>query len=423
MTLTHRSKIFAVLIGHTLLRAAIVASGASALSGFFLAELAREGADIGAGTVGVVNSTLDVAVLFGAIPFGALIDRRSPRFVLVLGAIIGALATQLFGLTSFIGIFIMARALEGLGFAAVNPAVLAYLTDITEGDEDVRARTMSWFEMTLFAGIALGQGVAGLLWANFGRTAFTIMAGVYIVAGLIFYATTRLQAREVVETAPRSSLQSLIDVLKEPSLQWLAPAWVASNAIVGLWIAHIVFQLNGPTRPGQWLVGRLTPTQVSLSALIYALVFGAGVVLWGYVMNRIGRIRTMRLGFIGVVFVNFFFFLLNASTNWTAGARLALLFPYAIAVVFQAGFAPAALAFLADVAEASEGRGSAMGIYTVLLSVGNIIGALVGAIFASRYAINGLLIGSMLLVAVGFWSLSYLSEPKLMVEPAADAAH
>lgn len=76
---------------------------------------------------------------------------------MTVGAFLGAAATQLFGMSSRTGIFFLSRTVEGLGAAAEPPSLLSYLTDITEGNHSLRARVMSYFELSLLAGFALGD--------------------------------------------------------------------------------------------------------------------------------------------------------------------------------------------------------------------------------------------------------------------------
>ncbi|MDJ0753847.1 MAG: MFS transporter [Ardenticatenaceae bacterium] len=416
----HPKRILAVLGGHALLRMATVASSASAMAGFYLAALARDGAPIGAGLVGLINGILEVAVLFGALPFGLLIDRRTPRFVLLLGIVMGALATQLFGLTALIPVFLVSRIVEGLAFAAVNPAALAHLTDATSGDEKRRGQVMSWFELTVFIGLALGSAVAGPLWEAFGTWGFSVMAIGYLLAGGLFYWGTAgaPPARETKVAGP-SPLVMLKQAWLDPTIRRLAPAWLSANAIIGLWITHIVFQLSGPVVSGQYLVGRFSPTQVSLMAFIYSVLIGTGVVIWGNLLGRFSRSRAMMISLYGVMAVNVIFFLLNNSNGWPSWARWVVVAIYALFIMVQSGFTPAALAFLADIAGRRPEQGATMGIYTVLFSLGNILGAIIGAFLARWLAINGLVIGSVVLSLIAYFALRDLvnMEREMVLDP------
>jgi len=52
----------------------------------------------------------------------------------------------------------------------------------------------------------------------------------------------------------------------------------------------------------------------------------------------------------------------------------------------ESGFTPAALSLLAGAIGAQAGRGAAMGIYSVLLSIGAIVGSLLAAAFGQTFA-------------------------------------
>jgi MFS-type transporter involved in bile tolerance (Atg22 family) len=66
----------------------------------------------------------------------------------------------------------------------------------------------------------------------------------------------------------------------------------------------------------------------------------------------------------------------------------------------ESGFTPAALALLAGVIGAQSGRGAAMGIYSVLLSVGAILGSLIAAVLGKRFAVDGLIYGTLAMAVI-----------------------
>lgn len=407
------SKLYAVLAANTLLRSAMTASGSNALIGFYLADLALKGENVNPALVGNLNATHDAIALLFAIPFGMMIDRYSPRVVLVMGALSGAAATQLFGLTGMLGVFFVARALEGLGTAATTPGILAYLTDATAPVPEKRGQVMSWFEITLFLGLAVGNLVSGPLWERLGTTAFGLISIFYLLAAFIFLR--RAETRRVRVVSRGRPLAGLRETFSNKNLLRLAIPWLIFNAVVGLWLSQLAFQLNGPKKLGQWLVGRLSPSQTSVALFLYIITFSIGVWYFGLQIGRIPRTRIMRTGFMAMFGVVICFFFLNNSSEWTTTARLSILPFYAVAAGLQGAFPPAALSFLADVAGSSQGRGSAMGIYTLLLSLGNISGALLGGQLGNAFALNGLLIGTLFLAIIGLFSLRFLNEKSVPV--------
>lgn len=84
--------------------------------------------------------------------------------------------------------------------------------------------------------------------------------------------------------------------------------------------------------------------------------------------------------------------------------------------MIESGFTPAALAWLAQTLPLQSGRGAAMGIYSVLLSIGAIGGGLLAAVFGARYAIDGPLYATVLMAvaALAFLRWPGACEPRTM---------
>ena len=82
-----------------------------------------------------------------------------------------------------------------------------------------------------------------------------------------------------------------------------------------------------------------------------------------------------------------------------------------LGVLFESGFTPAALAYLAEIAEERPGhRGSVMGLYSVLLSVGQLLGGGLAAPFADRLGINGLILLTGLLCLIALFTVMLLGH-------------
>ena len=72
---------------------------------------------------GLLGALAFSAELVGAIPLGMLSDAVAPRRLMTAGALLGAAATQLFGMTGRPAVFAVSRVLEGLGAAAGAPVI------------------------------------------------------------------------------------------------------------------------------------------------------------------------------------------------------------------------------------------------------------------------------------------------------------
>ncbi len=104
----------------------------------------------------------------------------------------------------------------------------------------------------------------------------------------------------------------------------------------------------------------------------------------------------------------------------------------AVGLFLLAGATPAALGLLADVTEAfPDDRGAIMGLYSVFLALGHIVGSFIGGVASDRYAFDGILIATLILLAVALAPLAQLRTwehrfepspggPQPRVEPLAD---
>jgi len=81
----------------------------------------------------------------------------------------------------------------------------------------------------------------------------------------------------------------------------------------------------------------------------------------------------------------------------------------AVGLFVLAGATPAALGLLADMSEAyPDDRGAVMGLYSVFLALGQIIGNVAGGWAADRAGLDGLFVATLLFVAIALLPLYWL---------------
>ena len=367
-----------------------MADGASSvLVGVYVADLASRGFSMGAGLVGTLAAISFGAELLGAVPLGVLSDAVSARVLMTGGPLLAALATFLFGVTQETAVFVMSRALEGLAAAAGVPALLAHLTDATAGDHTLRARAMSYFELSLLAGLALGGIVGSQLWSVLGTGAFTALALLYVVAAwLLFIGSAGSQHHHGADV-----WQGLRRSLATPALRRLAPVWLCMNAILGLWLGPtLYFLLTNRSDASQVLTGLFADSPAGLGWLLfaYALVFGTGVVAWSRVLPRTDLQRALHVSLLAMLGVSAGLLLLNHMGDQPVRLRWMLTGVIAALIMVESGFTPAALSLLAGAVGPGVGRGAAMGIYSFLLSLGALAGSVLAGIAGRWLAIDGL---------------------------------
>ncbi len=400
------AELTAVILGHGILR---IASGASGvLIGVYLAALNTPGFTIDAGFLGVLGAVSFAAELLASIPFGMAADAISPRWLMLSGALAGALATRLFALAPHPGIFFISRAIEGIGIAAVTPPLLAYLAQSTTHSSSMRARVMSFFELSLLAGLALGGVVGSQFWTRFGLRSFSNLALVYAACGLLLF----LGARAGRSHGSRAALHGLREALNNAEIRALAPVWLCVNIVVGLWLGPTTtYLLTQRPATGQYLDGIFSaaPTHVGWMLLGYAAVFGCGVFAWSFVLPHMPVRNAMRISLAAMPFVCVCLYAVNHSAMWPPATRVIALAMTSLVIMIESGFTPAALSWLAQTLVGSDGKGVAMGIYSVLLGVGAIMGSLLAGWLGKALRFDGLLLGTLLLAVLSLLLLHRVS--------------
>lgn len=430
-----RRSLNAVLIGTFTLRFSTGLTGA--LLVYYLADLEAFGAgrEVTAFEVGLLTATFYLAELILSPIFGMLSDRMGSRPVMQFGPIFGAVAVVMTALTTDLFLLGGTRWLEGAAAAASIPSILGYIALATSHDEGLRGRTVAQFEAATLAGIGLGLVAAGGLWAVLDRNAFYLNAVLYGVSFLIYrYGVTEsregtsaeaqremeeIGAGGVAGVARGFDLERYRSVLTSRSVWLLAPTWIAVNAFIGAWTSQSIFQLVDERRPGfedQLLMGGFAPVQVSIGLGVAMLVFFAGLFYWGNRFKRYRRTTIMAIGIAGGMLMVAAAVGLNHSETWGAIARIGLGVVAAGGLFVLAGATPAALGMLADISEEHPAdRGAIMGLYSVFLAVGQVIGSLSGGGAAEWMGVDGLLLVSAGLLVVALLPLRWLRGSEHLV--------
>jgi MFS family permease len=391
-------------------------AGVLVIGGYFV-ELQDKGLPITSVLVGVVAGLVYLTELLLAPPAGALSDGRGRKSFLLAGPLLAAFAVLLppLGfLTSVlpsmalvVGLLALSRLVEGLGSAASVPATLSFLSEGTDHAPLRKGRQMSFYELAASGGVAVGAVLGPLLWSALHLFAFVTLSFLYLI-GAAFVLFGVHDAPSMFRPRSPFDLRRYLELLSDRRLTLFVPAWIAVNAILGVWVqAQIVFVLAGSTTvPGQRFVGSLHNHQQELSLILFAYVlwFSFCVVAWAFFLGRLSKLPTLLVTLSGAIVASFGLIELNHG-----GAYLVFV-PVVMAGVFlEAGFVPAALAYLADVSEAFAGdRGMLMGLYSLVLGLGYLVGNALGGVAAQEAYFDGLAYLTMILATVGMLSLGVL---------------
>jgi MFS family permease len=112
-----------------------------------------------------------------------------------------------------------------------------------------------------------------------------------------------------------------------------------------------------------------------------------GSVIFGRVSDKIGRGKTLGIGVVGLVVLLFTTFDVITSLPMGISPRLV---PVGLGAFIATATVPSALAYVGDRANRNL-RGSAMGIYSMILSLGLVIGNLLGGYSTSVGGLRAIL--------------------------------
>jgi MFS family permease len=402
----------AVLLGTLLLR---VAGGvATGTLNFYLKSLGQVGLEVGFVAAGYYATELLLAPVFGA-----LTDRIGRKALVVAAPIVGAIALLLYPLTSSLWVLFLIRVIEGISAAAAIPATLGYLSDLTDGSPH-RARLMGLYEIVTLLGVTGGGIVLGpLLWSALGTSSYPFLAIVYVLGALVF---AFLLPNIGVIIHKRRTLADYARALGNRRLVRFLPAWISATGVIGLWLVHVQNLLSqgkdGAVVSSQALVGAFTPAEVSKYLAWFAVAFLIGLYYWASRGKGDRRTTPMMYAGFGLLVIAVSWFFLNhpeLGLNPLVGLPIvgvvnlwfvALL----VGAFFQAGFTPVALAYLADISEDfPEDRGVVMGLYSIFLAGGNLIGgSLLGGVFVTALRMDGVILLTFLFTLMAFGSVMHI---------------
>ena len=406
--------LLAVLLGTFTLRFSTGLTGGLLVN--YLKDLPVHGGPVvEAHVVGIYAALFFSAELVMSTPFGLISDRYGHHRVMQLGPLFGLIAVVATFLTTNLVALGGTRILEGLSTAASVPSILGFVAVVTAGDELLRGRAAARFEGATLAGLGVGIVVAGLIWHVIGPLGFLVNAAIYVLSFAIYRFGVPAEPGETESRqASHPGIRRYATILRTSHVWLLAPTWIAINAALGLWTTNAIFQLLRPLKPDpkfsdQLLMGKFDSVAISVGLAAGLVVFFLGLAFWGERFRRYRRTTIILFGVLGGAAVVAAGALVNHSEGLPDIVRVVESAVVVGGLFVLAGATPAALGMLADVSESfPSDRGAIMGLYSVFLALGQIGGSLLGGFAAEVRGIDGILVATLLLLAVALVPLRRL---------------
>jgi MFS family permease len=335
----------------------------------FALEAARYPGGADAAAVGLAMGIYGLTQGVLQIPFGLASDRFGRKRVIALGLLVFAAGSFLAAAAPTLGWLMAGRALQGAG--AVSAAVTALLADQTR--DEVRTKAMALvgasigltFAFSLVAAPAVAQavGLSGL----FAITGLLALGCI----GVVLWWTPPEPAQH--KNAPRGRLREVLTFA--PLVRLNIGVFVLHAVQLAMWVAVPAMLVQaGLEKQSHWMV--------------YLPAVAASVVVMGatlFPLERRGYLRAVFLGAIGLVAlvqVGLFAVVPQPGT-WSLAVLLFLFF---------CGFnvLEATQPSLASRLAPAHARGSALGVYNTLQSLGFFAGGAVGGWLTQDVGARGL---------------------------------
>lgn len=224
--------------------------------------------------------------------FGLLGDRHSIRWLVGAGLLVAAAGIGLSGIGGSYPLTWAAVALSGVGVAAYHPEA----TRAARGMAGSSVKGMSVFSVGGTVGVAVAPLVVTPVLAAWGVSATPLLAIPAVCAFLVIYPLW-VRARNRVHVAQAAARRSTPPAAPRPD-DWRRFGWLTCAVT-----ARSICYFGLVSFVALYLIHRLGASTAVAGAAITMLV-GAGAVgnmLGGALADRIGRVRTVRIGYVLVL--------------------------------------------------------------------------------------------------------------------------
>jgi MFS transporter, DHA1 family, solute carrier family 18 (vesicular amine transporter), member 1/2 len=307
---------------------------------------------------GWLVAAFSLAVVAVAIPVGHLADRIGARRVVAGGGAAMAAATLGLGFAGSFWVLLAARAVQGVGDAAVWGAGVAWVA--ARAPADRRGEAVSFSNAAAITGVIAGPFVGGILTSTFGiRATFSVVAAVSLALAAWALAEPDVQAAPERRVGVRAAVAAAFS----ESLILASVAMILAVAMIGGALQVLVplrLAADGIERSG---IGSVYSVAAVLGAVAILLTGRAG--------DRVGRIPLAAGACIALA-------ILSAVLALPLGAALVIAVVMAVgpvqSILYAVGYP-----LSADGADRARlGHGIAIGIVNLTWGVGAVLGPIAG---------------------------------------------
>ena len=340
--------------------------------------------------VGMVMAAYGLTQALLQLPLGMLSDKIGRKKVIYLGMSVFALGSFWAAMADTVEALVCARAMQGAG--AVSAAVTALLADLTR--EEVRTRAMSMIGLSIGLTFSVSLVLSPVLTSWMGVEGLFVLMGVLSIASIVLVAgytpePTRLRMHQDTQ----AKMDYIGTVLKDRQLLRLNWGIFVLQAGLMAMFTVLPFALRelGWDKAEHW--------KVYLPATVIGLVLMVPAIIIGETRNKLKPVFILG---IGLVLASQAALIFSLGSVWTIGVAL---------VVYFIGFniLEASMPSLVSKIAPAHLKGTAMGVYNTMQSLGLFTGGMMGSRAYEAWGYTGVFVLCCVLVAL--WLVSAWTAP------------
>ncbi len=330
---------------------------------------------------------------------GTLSDRWGRKRFLVSGLFVYTLIGLILPQAASVSNLVLIRALHGVGSAMIVPVAMAYMGDMAKKGEE--GRTMSMLNIAIFCGIGTGPLLGGIFTDSWGmESAFYAMAALSGLALILVLLQMPATTEQLEPVRKLSMLQVLRSLLAGRRTRGILMARMSTMIVMVPTMAFLPLLMH------QWFDA--SGVQIGLVIACRTLVNAVLQLPFGRLADRGDKVWLLKIGCL-VVSTAMCLVPLAGSFGW-------LLLLFAVLGTGEAVIWPA-LGALATEEGRRYGQGSMMGIFSLAMSVGVLLGALGSGMSVDLFGLApSFVIIGIVVLCLTFWAASLISKEPALVE-------